>query len=202
MCMTKVISVDDVDVVEQVVEVLKSGGIVMHPTETCYGLACDVFNEEAVQEIYDIKRRDAKNPMSIMVAGRCMAMLYGDFPISVNDIMSKYWPGALSILVPRKVFLPEYFNRGSGFVAIRYSDDYLCTSIVNQFGRPIVTTSANVAGNACLYKPDVSVFGKNASLIDLVVDGGDIEENKPSTIIKVVGDDVEVVRRGSVVIQR
>ena len=92
--MTKVISVNDVDVVEQVVEVLKAGGIVMHPTETCYGLACDVFNEEAVQKVYGIKQRDVQNPMSIMVAGRCMAMLYGDFPFSANEIMTKYWPGA------------------------------------------------------------------------------------------------------------
>ena len=199
--MTKIISADACDVVEQVVEVLKNGGVVMHPTETCYGLACDVFNENAVRKIYEIKRREENNPMSIMVAGRCMAMLYGDFPISADALMNKFWPGPLSILVKRKVFLPEHFNKGNDFVAIRYSDDYLCTSIVKQFGRPIVTTSANVAGEACLYKANIGVFGEMADLIDLVVDDGGIEKNQPSTIVKIAGDSFEILRSGSVDLQ-
>jgi tRNA A37 threonylcarbamoyladenosine synthetase subunit TsaC/SUA5/YrdC len=85
---------------------------------------------------------------------------------------------------------------GEKFVGMRCPDHKFSRDLVEAFGSPITTTSANLSGEPPLYKADVSAFGELVSLIDLVVDGGEIPFNRPSTIVKVVGEDVEIVREG------
>lgn len=183
---------------EKAVEVLKAGGIVMHPTETCYGFAVDVFNEDALRKLYELKGRDATKPISILVADLEMAQKYGQFSDLALNLAEKYWPGPLTIVVPRKDGLPTFFNQGDGFVGIRCSSDEFSLGLAGGLGRPITTTSANPSGMAPLYLPDLKVFGENAELIDCVVDRGEISKNKPSTVVKIIGDEVQVLRQGEI----
>ncbi len=178
--------------VKDVVNVLKNGGVVMHPTETCYGLAVDVMNEEALKKLYEVKGRDFNKPVSIFVADMDMAQKYGVFSEKALELAKKYWPGALSLVVPRTGELPEFFNIGEEFVSMRVSGDEFCREMVQEFGRPVTTTSANMAGEPELYE------ARALGGVDLVVDGGKIERRKPSTIVKVAGDDVQVLRQGEV----
>ena len=180
--------------------VLESGGVVMHPTETCYGFAVDVFNEEALRKLREIKGRDDK-PFSILVDGFSMAQKFGKFSEKALRLAQKYWPGPLSILVPRSDELPEFFNPGEKFVEIRCSNDEFSRMMVWSFGRPVTTTSANVSGQEPLYEANTTVFGDKAMDIDFVIDGGRIPRVAPSTIVKVVGDKVEVVRQGPILIE-
>jgi len=193
---------------DKALEILKSGGVILHPTETCYGFACDVFSEKAIEKIYEIKGRDAKKPFAILVSDLEMAKEYGVFGEKALKLAEKYWPGALSIVVPRTEKLPEFLNKDEKFVSMRISSDKFSTDLVKNLGRPIVTTSANLAGESVMYEVDmdrfdVPVFGGNKAkdLIDLVVDGGKIPENKPSTVVKVDGDEVTVLRQGDVVVE-
>lgn len=180
--------------------VLESGGVVMHPTETCYGFAVDIFNEDALLKLRNIKGRDDK-PFSILVDSLEMAKKYGEFSSTALKIAEKYWPGPLSIVVPRSEGLPEFFNPGDEFVSIRCSSDEFSRMMVWSFGRPVTTTSANISGQEPLYEADVSTFGEKAFEIDFVIDGGKLPKVSPSTVIKVVGDRVEVLRAGPTLVE-
>ncbi len=183
-------------VVDKAVEVLRSGCVVMHPTETCYGFAVDVGNAEALEKLYKLKGRDANKPVSIMVADLEMARTYGEFSTKALELAEKYWPGPLTILVPRSLNLPENFNKGQEFVGIRCPSHEFSRELVKAFGSPITTTSANLSGEPPLYEVDLKSFGELAKEIDLVVDGGEIPMNKPSTIVKVIGAEIEIIRQG------
>lgn len=186
------IKITDENVVSRAVEVLRGGGVVMHPTETCYGLAVDIFNVEALEKLYKLKGRDADKPLSILVDGFGMADEYGLFSEKANELAQKYWPGALSILVPRKRDLPEFLNMGHDFVSIRHSSDNFSMEMVREFGNPVTTTSANRSGGEPLY------VAEGLEGVDLVIDGGEISTNKPSTVVKVEGDNVQVLRQGDI----
>jgi len=183
---------------KKAVEVLKAGGVVMHPTETCYGLAVDVFNENALEKLYRLKGRDFDKPVSILVTGLEMAETLGSFSEKARELAEKYWPGPLSIVVPRKAKLPEFLNSGMDFISFRVSSDVFTQQMVAGFASSVTTTSANVSGQQPLYEADLSVFGENKRLVDMVVDGGKIEEKPPSTVVKVVADNLEVLREGTV----
>lgn len=188
----------DKQIIQKAVRILQTGGVIMHPTETCYGLAADVRDKEALEKLYKIKGRDSKKPVSILVSGLEMAQRYGEFSKKALRLVEKYWPGPLSILVPRMKNLPEFFNSGDEFVSIRWSGMEFCSKLVKEFGSPITTTSANLAGGEPLYEADVNVFGELVDLIDLVVDGGKISKNEPSTIVRVDGDKMKIIRQGEI----
>lgn len=181
--------------VERAVAVLEAGGVVMHPTETCYGFAVDIFNEEALKKLYALKGRDFDKPVSILVDGMAMAEKFGEFSSVARELAEKYWPGALSIVVPRKAELPDFLNPGMDGVSMRHSSHDFCTAVVRALGRPVTTTSANVAGQPELYEVDLSSFEGE---IDLVVDGGRLEREKPSTVVLVKGEEVKVLREGGI----
>lgn len=192
----KKINITDPDSIKLAVGVLSSGGVLMHPTETCYGFAVDVFNEKALNKLFLLKGRDANKPLSIMVSSLEMAQKYGEFSEKALELVEKHWPGPLSIVVPRKSSLPDFFNLNENFVSIRYSDYPFCSELVKEFGKPIVTTSANLSDMPPLYKVDLTQFKDLVEEIDLVVDGGELVENKPSTVVKVEGNKVIVLRQG------
>jgi L-threonylcarbamoyladenylate synthase len=186
------IYVDDKLAVREAVEVLRSGGLVMHPTETCYGLAVDVFSLSALRKLYEVKGMPLDKPISILVDGIDMAKKYGEFSDVAEKLARKYWPGPLSIVVPRKSDLPEFCNPSNDFVSIRHSSSEFCLNLISLMGTPVSTTSANKFGEPEFYSP-TPLDG-----VDLLVDGGLIEGTKPSTIVKVEGGKLQVLRQGSV----
>lgn len=186
------IKITDPKAVDLAVRVLKKGGIVMHPTETCYGLAASIFNKKALEKLYKIKAMPTFKPVSILVSSSAMANKYGIFSDKAFGLAEKYWPGPLSLLVLRKKSVPVFFNKGNNFISVRFSSLSFCTEMVNVFGRPVTTTSANKSGEKELYLP------KPVAGVDLLIDGGRISKNKPSTIVKVDGDRLEVIRQGDI----
>ncbi|MFC1616331.1 L-threonylcarbamoyladenylate synthase [Patescibacteria group bacterium] len=194
----KKITLNDRDVYKEVVQTLLNGGVVMHPTETCYGLAVDIFDESALKKLYKIKEMDLDKPVSILVSDLEMAKEYGEFSEMALMLAKKYWPGPLSIVVPRTSKLPSFCNPENDFISIRCSNMDFCSHIVKDLKSPITTTSANVSTKPSLYKVDgLSEVEKR---VDLIVDGGEIKKNSPSTIIKVVEDNFEVLRKGDLII--
>ena len=183
------------EVLQKAVEVLRGGGVVMHPTETCYGLAVDIFNEEAVKKLYELKGRDFDKPVSVLVDSLGMAQEYGIFSDKALELAQRYWPGPVSIVVPRKKRLPEFLNPGEGFISMRWSSKSVCTGLVENFGGPITTTSANLSGEAPAYSVEQFVGA------DFVIDGGKLSENRPSTIVKVEGEKITMLRQGEVLVE-
>lgn len=186
----EIIKIADPGAIEKAIHIFDEDGVVMHPTETCYGLAVDIFHEQALKKLYHMKGMTMDKPISIMVDGLEMAKEYGEFSKMALALAKKYWPGPLSIVVPRKDSLPEYFNLGNKFVSIRVSGLEFCRELIKELGEPITTTSANRSGEDEYYVPQ-SMPG-----VDLLIDGGDLPYKKPSTIVKVSGDQVEILRKG------
>lgn len=180
---------------QKVIRVLKNGGVVMHPTETCYGLAADIFNEKALDKVYKIKAMSQDKPVSILVDSLTMAQEYGLFSEKALQLAGQFWPGPLSIVVPRKRALPAFLNKNEGFVSMRYSSLKFCNEIVCGLGRPVTTTSANKSGEPEFYE------AMDLSGVDLLVDGGRLQGDKPSTIVKVQGESIEIFRQGGVRIE-
>lgn len=188
------VDIKDKKAVEEATHALDEGGIVMHPTETCYGFAVDIFNEGALRKLYMVKSMKESKPLSILVDGIEMAREYGVFSDKALELAKKYWPGPLSIVVPRAEALPVHFNPGHEFVSMRVSGLDFCRELVASFTQPVTTTSANKSGYPETYEP--MVMGG----VDLLVDGGKIAYHKPSTIIRIVGDKCQILRQGELVL--
>lgn len=186
-----------------VVLFLKKGGIVVHNTDTCLGMAVDILNEEAVSLLYKVKRMERVKPVSILCSDLKMAREYGVFSKKALTLAEKYLPGALTLVVPRTEKLPPWINPGLNNIGIRVPDDSFSLEMVRGLGNPVTTTSCNVSGElVCLSDAQVrGVFGEYMDSGDLMIAFEGQSTTKVSTIIKVEGDQVEIVRKGEQVLE-
>jgi L-threonylcarbamoyladenylate synthase len=179
-------------------KVLHGGGVVAHPTETCYGLAVDIFQKKAIEDLYRMKQMPLTKPVSILIRDIEDARRYGEFSDKAIALAVKYWPGPLTIIVPRTSLLPKWVNPGVESVGFRMSSNKRTRELVERFGGPLTTTSANVSGLPQAYA--VSDFDAQDMKPDYVIDGGRIGKTPPSTIVRVLGDELEVIRQGGIVL--
>ena len=181
------------------VNVLKGGGVIMHSTETCYGLAADIFNGEALKKVYLLKKMDRGKPVSIMVPSLEDAKLYADFNEGAARLAKRFWPGPLTIILPKKNTLPSFFNKDENSVGIRCPDSHFSREIMEKFGGPLTTTSANLTGKAECYSVTdyLEQLEGRDFLPDLIIDSGEIEKILPSTIVKSEGEKFIFIREGS-----
>lgn len=182
---------------QEIVEAKKAlheGKVLAHATETCYGLAVDIFQRLAVQRLYSMKKMPLDKPVSILVRSLEEAEQYGEFSEKVRELAKKYWPGPLTIIVPRRNILPEWINYGQDSIGIRCSSHKKTKEIVDAFGGPLTTTSANVHGLPQAYS--VQEIESQGLKPDFILDSGKIPENKPSTIVKLEGEELIIIRQG------
>ena len=176
------------------------GKTFIYPTDTCYGLGCLLSDTEAIKKIYQIKKRDAGRPLSIMVSDKKMFKKYCQADKNVETLIDKYLPGPLTIIVPKNKKISNFFNEGFDSVGIRIPNNKFCLKLIKIAKEPIITTSANVSGENSLYKPaDIlnEFSGKSFSeRPDIFFNGGTLRQIKPSTVVKVSGDKLEVLRQG------
>lgn len=193
---------DVMNVVRIASEVLRNGGVVMHPTDTCYGLAVDVFNEEAVNKLYRIKGRDFNKPVSVMVEDVVKAKEFVVFNEEALRCALKGWPGALTLVLPIiRGKLPDFFNNGMDTVGVRVPDFGFVRSLLVEFNGVLTTTSANLSGMNEVYCVDdyfKQVKGRSDDVLpDLVIDGGVLDKVAPSTVVAFSYDgEMSVLRKG------
>lgn len=189
-------------VIAQAVNVIERGGVLAVPTDTCYGLAADVYNKRAVQRVFDIKQRYYRKPVSILVSDIEMLVPIAEINETAKKLAEKYLPGPLTIVVPVLPgisFQPGVITETIGF---RIPDSPVNLAIVESLGKPITTTSANVSGDQNSYTLSdlLHQFEGKKYQPDLILDGGDLQHNKPSTVVQVQGDQVIVLRQGDLVV--
>jgi len=179
--------------IQHAVQILRQGGVVAHPTDTCYGLAADVFNEKALRHLYEMKGMAPDKPVSLLVGSLEEAMKCGVFSPLAMELAKRFWPGPLTLVVPRTERLPVFFNPGVNEVGIRLIDESISVAMLKAFGGPITTTSANAHGLPSPYEVfEISVKA------DAILDGGALDRaEKPSTLIQVIGEKAEILREGS-----
>jgi tRNA threonylcarbamoyl adenosine modification protein (Sua5/YciO/YrdC/YwlC family) len=185
-------SLTDKDVISQ----LQSGGVGVLPSDTVYGLMCQAANEAAVARLYALKHREHK-PGTLIAANIDQLVELGLKRRYLKPV-EQYWPGAVSVIIPCGFDL-AYLHQGLQSLAVRIPDNAELNALLVQTG-PLLTSSANQPGEPVA----TTVVGAEVYFVDQVdfyVDGGDMSDHAPSTIIRIVDDAIEVLREGAVKIQ-
>jgi L-threonylcarbamoyladenylate synthase len=184
--------------VERAVKILKKGGIVAFPTDTVYGLGGDVFNVEAAERIYRAKQRQHKIPLPVLLADENgLAKVAAGVPEMARCLIKRFWPGGLTLVLPKKDSLPDIITAGSDKVAVRVPDHPVPLSLIRRLDSPIIGTSANISGELnplTAWEVEQQLGGK----VDMVIDGGRCPGGLESTVVDVTGKEPLVLRRGIV----
>lgn len=189
------------EAIEAAVNALRAGEVVMHPTETCYGLAVDIFNEGALKKLYALKQMPLKKPVSIMLTLLEDAQKYAEFNPIAFRLAQKFWPGPLTLVLPRKKTVSAFFNFGHETVGLRCPDSVISQQLIKGYGGPLSTTSANISGLPEVYGlHDYLEQIKERGLQPAVIlDGGLLEENPPSTLVGFDLEGPKILRQGSLI---
>ena len=176
---------------------IREGKLVAFPTETYYGLAVDALDPGALERLFALKGREGEKASALLVAD--LAMFAGfctEVPARARDLVAAHWPGPLTLALPARPELPEAIVR-EGFVAARVSSHPLAQALVVFAGRPITATSANRAG-AAPARTAAEVRDQFGAEALHVLDGGQTPGGAPSTLVRLRGDKVEVLRKGAI----
>ena len=194
----KVVKKDELDI-QEVVSVLSSGGLVVYPTETVYGLGVDATSEAALAKLWQFKGERGDKPVLVAVSSLEMAKEY----VYLNDlgkkVIQKYWPGAVAVVALSKNKVAKKAQGDSENLGLRCPDSKMVLEIIKTLGKPITSTSANVSGvvTARSYTDFLAtVPEERLGLIDLFVDAGELILRQPSTIVDVTGEEMKILRQG------
>jgi len=180
--------------------VLCGGGLVVFPTETVYGLGADALNASAVELVFAVKGRPARNPLIVHVADQAMAeTIVSEWPDQARTLAARFWPGPLTIVVARAMNVPDVVTGGGSTVGVRCPDHPVALDLIRAFGGPIVGPSANRSGmvsptTAAHVREDFSAELDRGEL--MLLDGGPCRRGIESTVVSVIADSVKILRRG------
>jgi tRNA threonylcarbamoyl adenosine modification protein (Sua5/YciO/YrdC/YwlC family) len=181
--------------IAQIVEILRNGGVIAYPTDTTYGIGCSIMNKKGLERIYQIKQRDRKKPFSFICSDLSEVSRYARLTNVAFKIMKRCLPGPYTFVLDASREVPDLLTTKQKTVGIRIPDNQICLAIVRELGVPIVTTSANISGEV----PEGDPYAINdafGAMLDLVVDGGMLTTDV-SSVISLIGDRVELLRKGA-----
>lgn len=181
---------------QHAVEVLKSGGAVIFPTDTVFGLGVSVGHAASPQLLYDLKHRDASKPIAWLVGSPADLNEYGvDVPDLAHQLVDRHWPGPLTVVVRASHRVPKAFASAQGTIGLRMPNDPVARELIARVGFPLAATSANAsgmpaAGSAAQIDPVL------AAEVGCVVEGGLSASGVASTIVDCTGSEPRILRRG------
>lgn len=180
--------------IKHVAVTLKKGGIIAYPTDTLYGIGCDLMNKASIEKIYQIKKMPTYKPLSFICSDIKEVSVYAHLSNKAYRIIKQLTPGPYTFILEATKLVPKILLTKRRTVGIRIAANNICTEIIKELGNPIISTSASVHKNEILSDPFEiqDKFGKN---LDIVVDGG-LLVSEPSTIIDLTTDNPEVIREG------
>ncbi len=184
--------------VKEAIEVIKMGGIIIAPTDTVYGLISDALNEKAVEKIYEIKKRKKSNPCSILVSNKDMLKkVVKKVSFEEEKIIDKFFPGAITLIFEKNEQIPDIVTSGLNTVGIRMPNDKFLLKVIELLGSPIVATSLNLAGEETKTNLD-NISKEILNNVDYVIDNGNTKIGVASTVAKIDGKKVEILREGTI----
>ncbi|MEI7579625.1 MAG: L-threonylcarbamoyladenylate synthase [bacterium] len=194
------LAVDDKKIISEAITALNSGGLIVFPTETCYGVGVAATNSEAVKKLLSYKHRPEGKAISIAVADKKMAEDYVELNSQAQDLYQKFLPGPFTIISRSKGKVAKALESEVGTLGIRIPDYPFMLKLLKEFGKPITATSANSAGKKTPYSyQDVldTLSEKQKGLIDLFLDAGELPHHPSSTVIDTTRSDMQILRAGS-----
>jgi tRNA threonylcarbamoyl adenosine modification protein (Sua5/YciO/YrdC/YwlC family) len=180
--------------VKKAVEVLRNGGIIIYPTDTVYGLGCDLFNKKGIEKIYDIKRRNKKQPFSFVCADLKDISKYALVTDYAYRTMRRLLPGPYTFVLQASRLVPKIILPKRQTTGIRVPDHPICLALVKEFGQPIISTSVKSEDGEAINNPDF-IRERYGHCVDLIIDGG-LCPGGQSTVISLEDDTVEIIRIG------
>ncbi len=186
----------------RVITILKSGGVIICPTDTVYGFLADASNKKAVEKIYNIKKRPKTKPLPVFVKDLKMAKELAEIDAKQAKILRKFWPGAYTFILPTYIYTSlhkckywKLYGVGVKTIALRIPKHAFLQKLLKKINRPLVQTSVNISTQEPLKSIDeiLATFGKN-KLVGLIIDGGSVKSAKPSKIIDLTTNKAKILR--------
>jgi tRNA threonylcarbamoyl adenosine modification protein (Sua5/YciO/YrdC/YwlC family) len=182
--------------IKQVGDCLRKGGVVVYPTDTIYGLGCDIFNFDAIEKLCRIK---GIHPQKAQLSFICRDLSHlSDFSKSIDNsifrMLKKHLPGPFTFILPASKLVPKILHHKKATIGIRVPDNNICRFLLEDLGNPIITTSLPGEMVEEYTNPEI-IFEKFGNLVDIVIDGG-IGGIIPSTVVDCTTPDPEVIRQG------
>lgn len=180
--------------IERVVDTLKSGGVIVYPTDTVYGLGCDMNSKKAIEKVRRIKKMDVKRHLTFVFADLKQISHYAQVTDSAYRILKRYLPGPYTFVLRATRLVPRIVLTKRQEVGIRIPDNRICQVLVQEMGNPILSSSVRLPDDQLLDDPrEIENMYKGS--VDMVVDGG-VFLPEPSSIVSLIDDEPRVLREG------
>ena len=181
--------------IKQIADKLRNGAVICYPTDTVYGIGCDIFNQKAIKRIYQIKKRAKHKPFSFMCSSLKNVSDYGHVSNMAYRIMRMALPGPFTFVLPATKTVPKIMITKQKTVGIRVPDNNICLALIEELGHPILTTSAIPDQDGEQLSEAYEFDDLLGNMVDLIIDGGMVFPD-PSTIVSFTGDEPEILRQG------
>jgi len=186
--------------IEKAVEILNRGGIIIFPTDTAIGIGCRIDNEDTVKKLFDIRKRDYNKAVPVLVDSVAMAQKYlrPINPKVLERLISKFWPGALTIILPCKIKkVPELVRGGGENLGVRIPNHSVILEVIKRIGTPLLAPSANFQGEKTPYRFE-DLNPSLIKLVDYVLKSKTGNLMRPSTVIDCSKKPWKVIREGAI----
>ncbi len=182
--------------IQTALELLQEGEIIAFPTDTVYGLGTNAFYSPGIIKLFEAKGRDANKAIAVLIGDIDQVPLLSDTMTRNATILAKaFWPGGLTIVVPKRSDLPELLSAGSS-IGVRVPNHPVALELLRKFG-PIATTSANLSGKNNPHDAQ-DVYQQLNKRVPLILDGGRCPGGVPSTVVDCSTDEVRILRNGAI----
>lgn len=181
--------------IQRAVEVLERGGIIIYPTDTVYGIGCDLFNKKAIERIYQLKGKERKKPLSFIVPNLKDISTYAMVSDFSYRILRRLLPGPYTFVLPATRMVPKRIAKvNKKTIGIRIPDNKICQMLLAEFPNPIISTSANLSGTEILNDP-IEIEAELGKLVDLILDCGRLGL-EASTVVDLTEKKPKILRSG------
>ncbi len=192
----------DEEELENVIKTLDNGGVIIFPTDTVYGIGCNCFDERAIKKLFEIKNRARYKPINVLTDSfEKIKMVSSNINNTEKELIKTYMPGALTVILDKNEEVPDILTSGLPTIGVRIPNDKIALEILRRINYPLATTSANISGNPDGIKIDDFVNEFDGK-VDIIIDGGTTKLQKSSTIVRVENDCIELIRQGTVNIEK
>ena len=195
------IHASDTEAARKAASVLISGGVIIYPTETLYGVGATATNAASVEKVFTIKGRPHGNPIPVL--GRDLKMLeeVAEFNDTARTLSKKFWPGALTLVLKDLGRLPKLITAGTGKAAVRVSAHHFVAKLFEELDAPLTSTSANPSGGGNLLDFN-QLCDEFIGRVELIIDSGNIPPSKGSTVVDLTTTPPEILREGDLSIAK
>lgn len=193
---TEIISINDIAINTEIIASIKNGEPIAFSTETVYGLGTPISCENGISRIFDIKIRDNKKPLSAHISDlEQLKLLFDEFPKGFERLCQAFLPGPLAIILKKSKNISNSVTCGFDTLSFRFPSDLTCQNLINIVGEPLFATSANISGNASPINAE-EVYKELNGRIKFIVDGGETQYKRESTIIAIINNNIKLLRQG------